>query len=469
MKVVVVGAGPAGMHAAVAAARGGARVVLVDSAPQAGGQYYRRPPGGTAALPHVFEELRRQPRIEHLPDATVWAMEAVPGGLHRLHVQQGPADAPGRRSMTIEAAALVLATGAYDRVVPFPGWDLPGVYTAGAAQALAKSQRVAVGRRVLVCGTGPFLLPVARSLLAVGAEVAGVLEANAPATCLRGWLRRPAHPWHHRAKAAELAGYAALLARHRVPYRPRTAVIAAHGTDHVEAVTTARLDPDWNPVPGSERRFAVDAVCVGHGFTPQLEPVIAAGCRTRGGFAEVDDRQATSVPGVFAAGELTGIGGADLSAAEGTVAGCAAARHLGHAPDPAREAAARRRVRHWRDFAAALAAAHPVRPGWQTWAADDTLVCRCEEVTVRELRDAVEHHRARGARSLKLLCRVGLGPCQGRICGRNATELADAFLRERGAPPLLDPDAAAKRPLAAPVRLADLATPPTAYEAQEGT
>ncbi|WP_342776380.1 FAD/NAD(P)-binding oxidoreductase [Streptomyces armeniacus] len=180
--VVVVGGGPAGMAAARAAAGAGAGVVLADSGPLLGGQYHRQNtlhPGARLALPEG---------VEHVPEAEVWALEHLPdddGGGHRVHLRCGPADGPGRHGRTVDTPALVLATGAYDRVLPFPGWDLPGVCTAGAGQALAKGQGVPVGRRVVVAGTGPFLLPVAASLAQVGARVAGVWEANAVPG---GWL-----------------------------------------------------------------------------------------------------------------------------------------------------------------------------------------------------------------------------------------------------------------------------------------
>ncbi|MEN8651774.1 FAD/NAD(P)-binding oxidoreductase [Streptomyces sp. 21So2-11] len=447
-RVVVVGAGPAGINAARAAAAAGAEVLLIDSAAAPGGQYHRqnsrRAAGGSAGgTRRTAAALALPARVEHLGHTVVWALEPAPGGGHRLHLRTGPADGPALRGRSVDTEALVLATGAYDRALPFPGWDRPGVYTAGAAQALAKGQGVAVGERVLLAGTGPFLLPVAASLIGVGARVVGVLEANDPLT---GWLSQPAGLLAGRGKAGELAGYAALLARHRIPYRRRHAVVEAHGKDRVEALTTVRLDHHWNVLPGSARRIEADAVCVGFGFTPQLELAVAAGCSTRGGFVTVDAAQATSVPGVFAAGELTGIGGAALAADQGTVAGTAAARILGaRTRAPVR---ALRRVREGRRFAAALDRAYPVRPGWRSWPREDTLVCRCEEVTLGELRRAVEDREACGVRSLKLVSRAGLGLCQGRVCGRNAAELAG----------LPDPATAfARRPIAAPVRLGELA------------
>ncbi|MDA2803944.1 FAD-dependent oxidoreductase [Nocardiopsis suaedae] len=439
--VTIVGAGPAGLAAARAAASAGARVRLIDAEPSPGGQYLR---GDALAGPHggaAGQGAHVPDGAEHISDTEVWALEPLPGGGARLHLRSGPADGSGG-ARTADAPVLVLATGAHDRVLPFPGWDLPGVVTAGAAQALAKSQRTAIGRTAVVAGTGPFLLPVTRSLIGAGARVAAVLEANAPVS---GWLRCAGGAAAGFGKFGELVGHTAVLARRRVPYRTRTAVIAAHGDGVLEAVTTVRLDPGWRPLPGTERTIAADALCLGFGFTPRLELAVAAGCATTGGFVRVDAAQATSAPGVFAAGEPTGIGGAALAAAEGEVAGTAAARACGHpvvAP-----LGALRRVRAGRRFAAALAAAHPLRPGWTRWPRDDTPVCRCEEVTLSDLHAAARS--ASGGRAFRLASRAGLGLCQGRVCGRNTAELIG----------LTDDDAQRfdRRPIAVPVRLGDLA------------
>ncbi|MBB4894820.1 NADPH-dependent 2,4-dienoyl-CoA reductase/sulfur reductase-like enzyme [Streptomyces olivoverticillatus] len=457
-RVVVVGAGPAGARAALAAARGGIRVVLVDGEPRVGGQYHRHPLAepGSRRLHPLERSVVAQPRIEHLSRATVWALEAGPRpGSHLVHLQQGSADAAGRTQRTLVADALVLCTGAYDRVLPFPGWELPGVVTAGAARALAVGQRTAVGRRVVVSGTGPFLLPAAVSLLTAGSRVAGVYEAGKPSRWLRNLpaALRDGGP----ALLAELASYAGALARHRVPCRSRRAVVAAHGDGRVEAVTVARLDARWGVVPGSERVIApVDALCVGYGFLPQLELPLAAGCLVRDGRVVVDARQATSAPGVYAAGEVTGVAGPVAAAAEGELAGLAAAADLSRACVPAREAAAAARVRAGRRFAAALEETYPIREGWRSRLTEDTLVCRCEEVTYGQLRDAVTDRGADAMRTIKLTCRVGLGACQGRICGRNAADLVAGLL---GRPPA-DTLATDRRPLAHPVRLGDLASGP---------
>jgi NADPH-dependent 2,4-dienoyl-CoA reductase/sulfur reductase-like enzyme len=427
--VLVVGAGPAGLAAAAAARQAGASVVLLDAAGEVGGQYWRHLPAPqSAAREHLlhhgwerFTGLRKaltdDPGCEIVTGAQVWLVERAEDGPPRVHVLVGPTDGMDRQRRAYEPRALILASGAAERTLPFPGWDLPGVYTAGAAQALAKAERIAVGRNVLVAGAGPFLLPVATSLLRTGARVAGVLEANRWPRIARAWTAHPRELIPTRHKAAELTGYIRDLARHRIPYRTGTAVVAAHGTDHVESVTVARLNQDWAPIPGTERRLEVDAVCVSHGFVPRAELAQASGCRIApDGSVITDALGQTSVKGVFAAGELTGIGGSDLALAEGAVAGIAAA---GGTPSP--EQQAQRRI-HQR-FAVRLDRAHGIKPGWQNWLTDDTVVCRCEDVTASDLRRTAEATGSRGLRSLKLSTRAGLGPCQGRVCGHSVEEL----------------------------------------------
>lgn len=458
--VVVVGAGPAGLSATRAAVQQGARVTLLDASHQTGGQYWRHrdtptPTPAELRLQHqwrvheVLRDLARtHPLVELVTGAQVWAAEQHDDG-PRLHVLVGDVDGHGRTHMSLAPDAVVLATGAHDRTLPFPGWDLPGVVTAGAAQALAKGDGVAVGRRVLVAGAGPFLLPVAATLAEVGTTVVGVHEASRPAGLVRGWLPRPWRLAASRGKALELAGYVAGHVRHRIPYRTGESVVAAHGNDRVEAVTVARLDGRWAPVPGSERQVEVDAVCVSHGFTPRLEVAIALGASISSArFVTVDGDQATSAENVYAAGELTGIGGVDAALAEGWVAGHVAAG--GDRSDHSLGRAVSRR-RASADVTSRIEAAHGIRPGWTAWLRDDTLVCRCEEVTVGRLRTAVEVTGSSDPVSVKLTSRAGLGICQGRVCGRVVSELLGSSSPMQA------------RPVVTPVRLGDLAaTPPFA-------
>lgn len=486
--VVVVGAGPAGLAAASAALRAGARVTLLDAAERPGGQYHRTPPEEFAAAHperlhrgwRTFDRVRRHvlthPRCAWWPESAVWALERPDPGEERpprVHVVRGPADGAGRRRHVLDPDALVLAPGAHDRVLPFPGWDLPGVYTAGAAQALAKGERLVVGDQVVIAGSGPFLLPVAESLLEAGSRVVEVLEANPAGTVLRGWGRRPWELASYTGKLAELAEYAALLARHRVPYRLGRAVVEARGDGRVEEVVTARLRPDWSVVPGSERTVPVDAVCVSHGFTPQLELPVAAGCALRRpdpaspaeAFVEVDGDQRTTSPGVYAAGEITGIAGAPAARTEGLIAGWAAG---GGAPDAPELVPLRRRRDRDRAFAERLAAAHPVGAAWHGWLRPDTVVCRCEGTAYGALRRAAGEPAGSSARAVKLTTRAGLGPCQARVCGPTVARLlAAGGTPEAAAAEGLPSATPHHRPLAQPVRLGELARRPHTEQERE--
>jgi thioredoxin reductase len=345
----------------------------------------------------------------------------------------------------------VVATGAYDRQLPFSGWDLPGVMAGGGVQALLKSHGVLAGQRVVVAGTGPFLLPVAAGLLAAGAQVPLVAEANSPA----GLARHPRAVASSGAKLREGLGYAARLARHRTPYKQRHSVVRALGADRLEAVEVARLDRQGHVRPGTTRTVPCDVLATGWGFTPQLELFLQLGCATTIGadgslVVEADATQATSVTGVWAAGESTGIGGADLAVVEGEIAGRSAASM------PVPPALLSRRT-SLRRFADALHAVHPVPRYLIDGSADEVLACRCEEVPVGAVREAVRELDATDARTVKLLTRTGMGWCQGRMCGfwvASATahacgrEVTEADLR-----------AFADRPFAAPSTLGQLTRP----------
>ncbi|MEV6953367.1 NAD(P)/FAD-dependent oxidoreductase [Streptomyces sp. NPDC051183] len=452
--LAVVGAGPAGLAAAVTAAGLGLRVTVLDAGDRPGGQYYRTPaPGLGAARPQALHHgwadfasreaaLRAHEsagRITFLPGHHVWAVVPDgPGWL--LHAVAG--HGPEERAAAVRARGVLLATGAYERQLPFPGWTLPGVIGAGGAQAMLKGGLVLPGKRVVVAGSGPLLLAVAGSLAAAGATVPAVVEGAS----YTGYAGRAAALLRNPGKLAEGATYGSALLRHHVRLLTRHAVTEAHGTDRVEAVTVARLDRDWRPVPGTARRIPCDAVAVGHGLVPQLELATGLGCATRrsadGTVAlDLDAAQRTSVPGIWSAGETGGIGGAQLALVEGELA----ALDIAGRPAPGR--LVRRRAR-LRAFAAAMAAAHRPGEGWTDWLRDDADACRCEEVPAGRIREAVRDLGARDARTVKLLTRAGMGWCQGRMCGPAVAALA-------GEEPAPD-----RRPLSCPVPLAHLAQLP---------
>lgn len=465
--LAVVGAGSAGLAGAVTASELGLSVALLDASVHTGGQFYRHPaPAIGAVRPEAlhhdwsaYTDLRRrlaQSDVSHFPGHHVWGVTRDGGdapdgeGLWAVHAVTG-ADGGDERPVLVRARAVLLATGAYERQLPFPGWTLPGVVAAGGAQAMLKSGLVLPGRRVVVAGSGPLLLAVASSLAAAGARVPAVVEAS-------GYLRYARHPGAlvtNPHKAVEALVHGAALLRHRVRVRLRSAVTEVHGADRVEAVTVARLDRGWRPVPGTGRRIDCDALAVGHGLIPQIDLATALGCATRplpdGTRAlALDGLQETSVRGLWAAGETGGVGGAQLARTEGELAGvAAAARLLGRLAHGGRVRELQRRRDRMRSFADLMAAAHAPGSGWPRWLTDDTDVCRCEEVTAGRIREAVEDLGARDARTVKLFTRAGMGWCQGRMCGP-----AVACLAARGTAADLP---AERRPFAVPLPLAALA------------
>ncbi|MDI2132049.1 NAD(P)/FAD-dependent oxidoreductase [Yinghuangia seranimata] len=477
--LLVIGAGPAGFAAATTAADAGLTVALIDAGHSAGGQFYRQPaPALNASRPKALHHgwrtyegwMRRlaahvaSGSVRHLTNHQVWAVERVPdaepggsdggfaasGDRATLFVAHALVGVEAARSVAVRGRALLLATGAYERQLPFPGWTLPGVVTAGGAQAQLKDSLVVPGQRVVVAGTGPLLLSVAASLVQAGAAVPAVVEAADPlryARHLPALLRNPG-------KLVEGAGYAGTLLRYGVPVRTRHVVVAALGTRRVEAVTVAKVDRSGRVV-GPERTVACDTLAVGYGLDAQLDLALELGCpagrEPDGGWAlEVDDGQWTGVEGVWAAGETTGVGGAQLALAEGELAAWSVVARL--RPGLPRNVPARpvRQRARLRAFASALQGVHQV-PRFAEQLRDDTDVCRCEEVPYAGIRDAVTDLGATDPRSVKLLTRAGMGWCQGRMCGTAVQCIVSELTagRAKAVPP--------SRPLACPVPLGVLA------------
>jgi thioredoxin reductase len=462
--VAVVGGGPSGLAAAAAASEGGLRVALIDGASQLGGQYWRHPDKNAAHAENLghhwstFLSLKRRlDQVDHIAGHQVWFVQRPRDveGRHTLHLVPAHAGMAHSEPTRIRARAVVLCPGAYDRQLPVPGWDLPGVMAAGGVQALLKAHRTLAGRRVLVAGTGPFLLQVALDLAHAGAEIVAVCEANG----LAGWSRTPFGSLAVPSKAVEAVAYAARLVRHRVPYRQRSVVTAIEGEGAVQRATIARVDRKGRLRDGDVRQVDVDLVAFGWGFTPSLELVVATGAATRVDtdeslVAQVDAFQRATVAGIYVAGEATGVGGADLALVEGEIAGLAAAAHLGRPFQKRRMRRIQRRQKRGRAFARALHRAHPVPPGWQEWLEPSTTLCRCEEVTVGDVAEACVLLGASDARTAKLFSRAGMGWCQGRVCGYAVAKLAAG-----PAVPLTrhDLESVAKRVIAVPVSLEYLA------------
>lgn len=439
-EVAIVGAGPAGLSAAVAASAAGCQVTLIDAYARPGGQYYKQMPDEFRSrrpdtLYHDFSQARQlfaqihdHERVQVLSGTTVWTAQvaSTKGGPVTLYLNTESG------SVELRAKKLILAPGAYDRVLPFPGWDLPGVMTMGAAQTLVKGQRVLPGQRVVLSGSGPFLLPVAAGLAEAGVQVVAVYEATTPWQ----WLRYGLKAWNHWDKLREGGNYVRLLHQQGVPLRFGRAVIQASGDGRVQRVTVVRLAADWQPIVGSEEQIETDAVCIGYGFLPALELSSLLDCMhsydpVQATFVvQHDANMQSSSAGIFVAGEITGIGGSAVAMPQGTLAGLAVARQLGRLSESAAQdqmAPYYKKLHHRQAFAELLQQLFRLRPGWLSWMTPETLVCRCEEIPFQQIAAAIKDDHAHDVKTVKALTRCGMGLCQGRICGHSMTAITAAL------------------------------------------
>ena len=482
--LLVIGAGPGGLSAAIAARRAGADVLVVDERSQPGGQYFKQlSTAGAASQP---------PDAQHLEGAALIESARRLGAEILSGVTVWGAFAPNEFAATAEGSTLrllpkatIIATGAYERGWPVPGWTLPGVMTTGAAQMLWRTSRRLPGQRVLVAGNGPLNLQVSAELIAGGAELVAVVEAAPRPGPRKFW------------PLATMALTAPSLVRNGLRYhamRRSAGVPILHGLciagiEQTQKGLSVRTTSVAKAASGP--RFEVDAVCLGYGFEPANELTRSLGCRheydatrrqmipwrdaqgltdargvyavgdcagSRGSASRArcfgDAQQLRGARGVYAVGDCAGLGGARAALAEGTLVGLAAARALGCAPPPELDREARHASvalaghRRFQDALWRLYAAPPYSAGLAT---PETLICRCEEISFGQVEEALnEGIRQIGA--VKRRTRVGMGLCQGRYCG----PVLDALLAERFGRPRDPHGGFASRAPAKPVAIADL-------------
>lgn len=464
--IAIIGAGPAGLACAEEALLLGMRVVLVDDNPRPGGQYLRHPAfptpeddpfGSDARAASRLLGIVAKPGVTYRRGATVWDLPA-PGTI---------AVADGAASGRITARAVVLAAGAHDRPAPFPGWTMPGVIGAGAAQNLIKGARLAPGRRAVVAGNGPLTLLVAANLRRAGVDVVAVAEAARIARRLPGCITGLT-AWPDLLLRG--LGWRIGLAAARVPYLAGHVVVAAvGGPEGISRVVLAPISPTGVPDMNRTRSVDADTLVLGYGLVPSIELARLAGCALDWSpelSAFVPRRDAalrTSVPSVFAIGDGAAIGGARVAEAEGRAVAHAIAAELGVPPIPARRDAARIGLERARRFSTALARLHAMPPPPFGPVSPETVICRCEETTFAQISRAQGTGHA-SAVEIKAATRLSMGRCQGRNCLPTLIALAE---RAGGGPPdsgLLP----AARPPARPVPLAALLSeslPPAAVPA----
>lgn len=439
-RVIIVGGGPAGLRAAQVLVDQAVRPILLDEAPQIGGRIYQQAPAAPGfargakalygfeaekakGLYATFERLRA--RIDYRPNAL--AFDVIDNDLHVLI---------DGRIETLPFDALILATGAMDRVIPFPGWTKPGVFALGAAQIALKHQGCAIGKRVAFLGAGPLLYLVAYQYTKAGAEVAAVVSTAPWSNLLMATpdlIRQPA-------TAAKGAYYLGWLLKQRIPvlagWRPKRVV----GEDQIQGIELEKGK--------AGRTIACDAVAFGYGLKSETQLAELAGARfvfdpvQRQWLPEIDDfGRALERPGLYLAGDGAGIGGADAAELRGRLAAAALLQDAG-VIDAATGAPPQ--LRHWRAFRRGIETAFPFPAHLAAAMPDETILCRCENVTAGALRASAKESGTREINRAKAICRVGMGRCQGRICGPAAAEIlaatfgvsVDSVGRLRSQPPV---------------------------------
>ncbi|MCP3711241.1 FAD-dependent oxidoreductase [Paraburkholderia sp. CNPSo 3274] len=431
LKVVVIGAGPAGVRAAQTLVAAGLRPVVVDEGRRDGGQIYRRQPEGfkrsydtlygteaerAASLHRDFDALRSQ--IDYLPDTLVWNV-----GPKSVHL------ACGARYHELAFDALIVCSGATDRLMPVPGWHQAGAYSLGGAQVALKSQGCAIGARTVMMGTGPLLYLVAAQYVKAGATVSAVLDTSTLGQRMR------ALPDLLQVPATLRKGMALLrtLRRAGVPMHRGVTPLAIEGSPE-HGVTAVRV----KLANGGEQRVACDAVALGYHLRPETQIADLAGCAfhfdraARQWLPEVDQDGRSSVAGVYLAGDGARVRGADAAERAGRLAALAALQDAGAGSSTGALAeAARLRVElaRFTRFAQGLRQAFPWPAHFAATLPDDTVVCRCEAITAGELRRVVRETGATEANRAKAFSRVGMGRCQGRFCAHAGAEVIAAEAR----------------------------------------
>ncbi|MCY1281252.1 Hydrogen cyanide synthase subunit HcnB [compost metagenome] len=424
-RVVIVGAGPAGTRCAEALVAAGIRPILIDENRRDGGQIYRRQPEGftrdyatlygseadkARALHETFDRLRG--RIDYRPDTLVWNL--TPGQL--CCVSQG-------KHCTVDYDALILCTGASDRLMPMPGWQLAGTYSLGGAQIALKSQAVSIGRRVVFMGSGPLLYLVASQYVKAGAEVAAVLDTSP--------LRK------------RIAALPKLLARPRVLFTGMKLLaqlllkgIPVHlGVEPLEilgdperGVSAVRV----RSTNGDSLSFSCDALALGYHLRPETQLADMAGCgfrfqeASRQWVLDIDEQGRTTAAGVYAAGDGTRIRGADAAELAGRLAALTLLQDLNEPVDLARIAEQQQALATMETFSLGLYQAFPWPAGQAQALPDKAIVCRCEMISAGELRNTVREKGACEVNRAKAFSRVGMGRCQGRYCSQAGAEVIAA-------------------------------------------
>jgi len=422
--VIVIGTGPAGVRAAQALVEAGVRPTVIDEGRRDGGQIYRRQPEGfsrsyetlygteaarAASLHQTFDELKD--KIDYLPETLVWNIS--PGTVHLVN---------GNQYRTLDFDALIICSGATDRLMPVKGWQYAGTYSLGGAQVALKSQGCAIGSRVAFMGTGPLLYLVAAQYVKAGAAVSAVLDTSTFMQRISALPKLLAIP------AALKNGIAltSVLRRAGVPVHRgvRPLEITGSPQDGVSGVRVALQS-------GVSFDVNCDAVALGYHLRPETQLADLAGCEFRFDEAaqqwlpDIDEDGRSSVKGVYLAGDGARVRGANAAECTGRLTALAALHDSGM-KTTADMTVLRQELARFTRFADGLRAAFPWPARLAESLPDETIVCRCEAITAGEIRRVVRDTGAQEANRAKAFSRVGMGRCQGRYCAHAGAQVIAA-------------------------------------------
>ena len=458
---VIIGSGPGGIAAAIKAAQAGVNVTLLDENERPGGQVFRQFEKGFKVadpdalgpdfkegkeLLHQFNSM--QDKIRYLNNTLVWG----------IFNDRTLALARNKASSSLRFKHLLVATGAYDRPVPFPGWTLPGVFTAGGAQKLVKSERVLPGQNILLAGTGPLQLVLADQIIQAGGRIEAILEAG---NVGQNWFQGLIGIWGNWDFLIEGLRYLHSIQKAAVPLLRSHIILEARGNGQVEEAVIATVDKSWRPRLNTARSIKVDTICLGYGLVSSTELTMLAECEHKydlrqGGYIPLRKaNMETSVPGIYAVGDGAGVAGRKVAIQEGCIAGISVASALGcisHAKAGQQIRPYHKKLSKINRFRKVLDDISLPRPGLYELASDDTVICRCEDVTLKQLKAALADDTIQ-IKDFKRMTRMGMGPCEGRMCGPAVIEM----LRHRLNASAEDVGCLKPRPSIKPVALGVLA------------
>jgi len=433
VELIIIGGGPAGITAATEAARIGASVALIDENENLGGKVFG--PTGNAIKGSVSDIIEKDIRSQLLKDfnrvrdkISVFLNTAVWDIVDQRIVSLYPTDGSGKQINRIKGAKLIISIGAFEKAIPFPGWTLPGVFSVGGLNTLVK-KKILPGERFLLAGAGPLQLVLANHLINAGANLSAIVNAAS----LRD-ITASAFQLFASIDSLQLRSgfdYLRNIKRHNIPIYRSHIISKVYGTSEVEKAEIVKVDESWNPIRGTEKEISVDSVAYGFGLIPCTELTRLCGCKhiydERLGYwrVELNEKRETNIPGVFAAGDGLTIKGYSAAIEEGRVAAleaCTQLDRVGRSETDRSLRPALRKLKRFNRFGQIMDAISRPRPGIFNILTDDTVVCRCEEVTMQDVISAVADG-ARDVNDIKRRTRLGMGHCQGRFCGQVINEL----------------------------------------------